>query len=112
MHLEIATCYRSIARLQYIAGEYAEAVSNQQKALIMFERVLGKTPFVLLTQGDHHPANPSAGAVNFHKYCVAPFCYSHWTIVLYGIAQRNIENFCASDTCLSVYVRGGQTAAL
>lgn len=41
MHLEIASCYRSVARLNYITGDHADAVSNQQKALMMFERVLG-----------------------------------------------------------------------
>lgn len=60
MHLEIASCYRSIARLQYISGDHPEAVSNQQKALIMFERILGI---------DH--ATTMFAYVNLAIYCFA-----------------------------------------
>ncbi|XP_039267294.2 clustered mitochondria protein homolog [Styela clava] len=60
MHMEIASCYRSIARLQYISGDHPEAVSNQQKALIMFERILGI---------DH--ATTMFAYVNLAIYCFA-----------------------------------------
>ncbi|XP_058531458.1 clustered mitochondria protein homolog isoform X2 [Ochotona princeps] len=41
MHVEICVCLRLLARLHYIMGDYAEALSNQQKAVLMSERVLG-----------------------------------------------------------------------
>uniref|UniRef100_A0A8B9YI02 Clustered mitochondria protein homolog n=1 Tax=Bos mutus grunniens TaxID=30521 RepID=A0A8B9YI02_BOSMU len=41
MHVEICACLRLLARLHYIMGDYAEALSNQQKAVLMSERVMG-----------------------------------------------------------------------
>merc|ERR1712241_378130 len=41
MHPEIAQCLRMLARLNYIMGEHAEAMSYQQKAVLMSERVNG-----------------------------------------------------------------------
>uniref|UniRef100_H2Y5E8 Clu domain-containing protein n=1 Tax=Ciona savignyi TaxID=51511 RepID=H2Y5E8_CIOSA len=41
VHGEIAACYRHIARLNYMMGEHADAITNQQKAVILSERVLG-----------------------------------------------------------------------
>uniref|UniRef100_A0A8C3VNI9 Clustered mitochondria protein homolog n=1 Tax=Catagonus wagneri TaxID=51154 RepID=A0A8C3VNI9_9CETA len=41
MHVEICACLRLLARLHYIMGDYTEALSNQQKAVLMSERVLG-----------------------------------------------------------------------
>ncbi|CAC5388984.1 TIF31 [Mytilus coruscus] len=41
MHAEIAACLRLLARLNYIMGEYGEAMSYQQRAVLMSERVLG-----------------------------------------------------------------------
>lgn len=41
MHMEICACLRLLARLNYILGDYSEALSNQQKAVLMSERVLG-----------------------------------------------------------------------
>lgn len=41
MHVEICACLRLLARLNYILGDYLEALSNQQKAVLMSERVLG-----------------------------------------------------------------------
>ncbi|XP_064613214.1 LOW QUALITY PROTEIN: clustered mitochondria protein homolog [Liolophura sinensis] len=41
MHPEIAACLRLLARLNYIMGDYAEALSFQQRAVMMSERVLG-----------------------------------------------------------------------
>lgn len=41
MHPEIAACHRLLARLNYIMGDYAEALSLQHRATIMSERVLG-----------------------------------------------------------------------
>lgn len=41
MHPDIAACLRLLARLNYIMGEYAEALSYQQRAVLMSERVLG-----------------------------------------------------------------------
>uniref|UniRef100_A0A8D0BWV9 Clustered mitochondria protein homolog n=2 Tax=Salvator merianae TaxID=96440 RepID=A0A8D0BWV9_SALMN len=41
MHVEICACLRLLARLNYIMGDYTEALSNQQKAVLMSERVLG-----------------------------------------------------------------------
>uniref|UniRef100_UPI00358E5CE2 clustered mitochondria protein homolog isoform X2 n=1 Tax=Myxine glutinosa TaxID=7769 RepID=UPI00358E5CE2 len=41
MHPEICTCLRLLARLNYILGDHVEALGNQQKALLMSERVLG-----------------------------------------------------------------------
>lgn len=41
MHPEIAACLRLLARLNYIMGDYPEAMSYQQRAVLMSERVLG-----------------------------------------------------------------------
>ena len=41
MHPEIAQCLRMLARLNYILGDYGEAMSFQQKAVLMSERVNG-----------------------------------------------------------------------
>ncbi|XP_060704009.1 clustered mitochondria protein homolog isoform X2 [Hemiscyllium ocellatum] len=41
MHVEICACLRLLARLNYIMGDYNEALSNQQKAVLMSERALG-----------------------------------------------------------------------
>ncbi|CAL1547701.1 unnamed protein product [Lymnaea stagnalis] len=41
MHPEIAACLRLLARLNYILGEFGEAMSYQQRAVFMSERVLG-----------------------------------------------------------------------
>lgn len=41
MHPDISACLRLLARLNYIMGEYAEALSYQQRAVLMSERVLG-----------------------------------------------------------------------
>uniref|UniRef100_A0AAX7VP26 Clustered mitochondria protein homolog n=1 Tax=Astatotilapia calliptera TaxID=8154 RepID=A0AAX7VP26_ASTCA len=41
MHVEICSCLRLLARLNYILGDHPEALSNQQKAVLMSERVLG-----------------------------------------------------------------------
>ncbi|XP_034723216.1 clustered mitochondria protein homolog isoform X2 [Etheostoma cragini] len=41
MHVEICACLRLQARLNYIMGDHPEALSNQQKAVLMSERVLG-----------------------------------------------------------------------
>ncbi|XP_076833505.1 clustered mitochondria protein homolog isoform X2 [Brachyhypopomus gauderio] len=41
MHVEICACLRLLARLNYIMGDHAEALNNQQKAVLMSERVLG-----------------------------------------------------------------------
>ncbi|KAM4700190.1 clustered mitochondria protein homolog isoform 1-T1 [Discoglossus pictus] len=40
MHVEICACLRLLARLNYIMGDYSEALSNQQKAVLMSERIL------------------------------------------------------------------------
>ena len=41
MHPEIAQCLRMLARINYIMGEYMEAMAYQQKAVLMSERVNG-----------------------------------------------------------------------
>lgn len=41
MHPEIAQCLRMLARLSYLMGEHVEALSYQQKAVLMSERVNG-----------------------------------------------------------------------
>ncbi|XP_063061104.1 clustered mitochondria protein homolog isoform X2 [Engraulis encrasicolus] len=41
MHMEICACLRLLARLNYIMGDHPEALNNQQKAVLMSERVLG-----------------------------------------------------------------------
>ncbi|KAH9512922.1 hypothetical protein Btru_037008 [Bulinus truncatus] len=41
MHPEISACLRLLARLNYILGEFGEAMSYQQRAVFMSERVLG-----------------------------------------------------------------------
>ena len=39
--VEIAACCRLLARLNYIMGDYGEALVYQQRAVLMSERVLG-----------------------------------------------------------------------
>ncbi|CAF1021003.1 unnamed protein product, partial [Didymodactylos carnosus] len=41
MHSEISMCLRLLARLNYIMGDYQDALSTQHKAVMMSERVLG-----------------------------------------------------------------------
>ncbi|KAK3085037.1 hypothetical protein FSP39_023311 [Pinctada imbricata] len=41
MHPDIASCLRLLARLNYMLGDYSEAMSYQQRAVLMSERVLG-----------------------------------------------------------------------
>ena len=41
MHSETAACCRLLGRLNYLMGDFAEALSYQQKAAIMNERCLG-----------------------------------------------------------------------
>ncbi|KAK3589135.1 hypothetical protein CHS0354_017102 [Potamilus streckersoni] len=41
LHPETAACLRLMARLNYIMGDYQEALSYQEKAVLMSERVLG-----------------------------------------------------------------------
>jgi len=41
MHPEISQCLRMVARLNYIMGDYGEAMQFQQKAVLMSERVNG-----------------------------------------------------------------------
>lgn len=41
LHADIATCYRAIARLHYLAEDAVQAVSYQKKAVIVCERVFG-----------------------------------------------------------------------
>lgn len=41
MHPEIAQCLRMLARLNYIMGDHSEAISFQQKAVLMSEKVNG-----------------------------------------------------------------------
>ncbi|XP_068102299.1 clustered mitochondria protein homolog [Hyperolius riggenbachi] len=41
VHPEIALCLRLLARIKFLLGDIAEAVENQQKAVIMTERTLG-----------------------------------------------------------------------
>ena len=41
MHSEIAACCRLLGRLNYLMGDFEEALSYQQKAAIMNERCLG-----------------------------------------------------------------------
>lgn len=41
MHPEIAACSRLLARLNYIMGDFGEAMLYQQRAVLMSERALG-----------------------------------------------------------------------
>ncbi|XP_013383660.1 clustered mitochondria protein homolog isoform X4 [Lingula anatina] len=60
LHPEIAACMRLLARLNYIMGDYGEALNFQQKAVIMTERVLGVD----------HP-NTITEYAHFALYCFA-----------------------------------------
>eukprot|EP00096_Caligus_rogercresseyi_P001416 TRINITY_DN1226_c0_g1_i1.p1 TRINITY_DN1226_c0_g1~~TRINITY_DN1226_c0_g1_i1.p1 ORF type:complete len:1301 (+),score=495.78 TRINITY_DN1226_c0_g1_i1:192-4094(+) len=53
MHPEIAQCLRMIARLNYIMGEHGEAMSYQQKAVLMSERVNGIDHPYTITEYTH-----------------------------------------------------------
>lgn len=56
MHPEIAQCLRMLARLNYIMGDYLEAMSFQQKAVLMSEKV----------NGIDHPYTITEYVSNFH----------------------------------------------
>ncbi|XP_059147572.1 clustered mitochondria protein homolog isoform X2 [Physella acuta] len=60
MHPEIAACLRLLARLNYILGEFGEAMSYQQRAVFMSERVMGVD----------HP-NTITEYAHFALYCFA-----------------------------------------
>ncbi|KAI5694575.1 hypothetical protein M8J75_001417 [Diaphorina citri] len=53
MHPEIAQCLRMLARLSYIMGDHAEALSCQQKAVLMSERVNGIDHPYTITEYTH-----------------------------------------------------------
>merc|ERR1719495_2404601 len=53
MHPEIAQCLRMLARLNYIMGEHGEAMSYQQKAVLMSERVNGIDHPYTITEYTH-----------------------------------------------------------
>merc|ERR1711963_1223469 len=53
MHPEIAQCLRMLARLNYIMGEHGEAMSCQQKAVLMSERVNGIDHPYTITEYTH-----------------------------------------------------------
>ncbi|RWS22775.1 clustered mitochondria protein-like protein, partial [Leptotrombidium deliense] len=53
MHPEIAQCLRMMARLNYIMGDYAEAMSCQQKAVLMSEKVNGIDHPYTITEYTH-----------------------------------------------------------
>ncbi|XP_051734303.1 clustered mitochondria protein homolog isoform X2 [Ctenopharyngodon idella] len=41
LHQDVSVCLRLLGRLHYILGDYAEALSHQQRAVLISERVLG-----------------------------------------------------------------------
>jgi len=53
MHPEIAQCLRMLARLNYIMGVHQEALSCQQKAVLMSERVNGLEHPYTITEYTH-----------------------------------------------------------
>ncbi|KAG7163604.1 Clustered mitochondria protein-like, partial [Homarus americanus] len=53
MHPEIAQCLRMLARLNFIMGDYVEAMSFQQKAVLMSERVNGIDHPYTITEYTH-----------------------------------------------------------
>ncbi|KAF2351823.1 Clustered mitochondria protein [Trinorchestia longiramus] len=53
MHPEIAQCLRMMARLNYIMGEYTDAMCYQQKAVLMSERVNGIDHPYTITEYTH-----------------------------------------------------------
>jgi len=53
MHPEIAQCLRMLARLNYIMGDHVEAMSCQQKAVLMSERVNGIDHPYTITEYTH-----------------------------------------------------------
>lgn len=53
MHPEIAQCLRMLARLNYIMGDYTDAMCYQQKAVLMSERVNGIDHPYTITEYTH-----------------------------------------------------------
>lgn len=53
MHPEIAQCLRTLARLNYIMDDYVEAMSFQQRAVLMSERVNGIDHPYTITEYTH-----------------------------------------------------------
>lgn len=53
LHPEICMCLRLLARLNYILGDYHEAMSTQHKAVMMCERLYGVDHSQLITEYGH-----------------------------------------------------------
>ncbi|KAM6986115.1 clustered mitochondria protein homolog [Aplochiton taeniatus] len=67
LHTEVCLCLRLLARLSYILGEYTEALSHQEKAVLITERVQGV---------DHHQTIQD---------------YSHLALYCFAGGQRSIS---------------------
>ena len=53
LHPEICMCLRLLSRLNYILGEYGEALATQHKAVMMCERLLGVDHSQTITEYAH-----------------------------------------------------------
>lgn len=53
LHPEICMCLRLLARLNYILGDYTEAMSTQHKAVMMCERLMGVDSPQTITEYSH-----------------------------------------------------------
>ena len=53
LHPEICMCLRLLSRLNYILGDYGEALSTQHKAVMMCERLLGVDHSQTITEYAH-----------------------------------------------------------
>jgi protein TIF31 len=53
LHPEICMCLRLLSRLNYILGDYAEALSTQHKAVMMCERLFGVDHSQTITEYSH-----------------------------------------------------------
>ena len=95
MHPEIAACNRLLARLNYIMGDYTEALVYQQRAVMMSERVLGIDHPNTITEYAHFAlycfANgqiPTALKIIYRARYLALLCHgeNHPEIALFDVS--------------------------
>ncbi|KAJ8367901.1 hypothetical protein SKAU_G00079290 [Synaphobranchus kaupii] len=108
MHVEICACLRLLARLNYIMGDHQEALSNQQKAVLMSERVLGI----------EHP-NTIQEYMNLALYCFANGQLSTALRLLYRsrylmllVCGEDHPEMALLDSNIGLVLHGGDGVAL
>ena len=90
MHPEISMCLRLLARLNYIMGDYQEALYTQHKAVMMSERVLG----IDHPQTATEYVRETRERQNFEKISAASFRFT-WHFTRSPINMRPVRQSCS-----------------